>query len=261
MDKDKLMRFGMDGMPTDKYIYLGGRSRTVENKEKEIKVTNDEFVGCMCPICLNITPIHIFNTYKTIGVDNFIKGLQINTEYHGTCSYCNEDVKFDIIDGNMIEIIRILNEKGYFTLYCCEGHIEPNNEGKEEFTLPYIYFALYKDAEILKEHPLPATWELSEDINLNIFTVYDSINSEAEKNCNNKREYIDYIKSNWNQVERLNDILKWAKSLPDKPHAIKLKDNAYITTYKDTIIDYNAGVTIMYSNKQLLVKMEKEDEE
>ena len=51
-----------------------------------------------------------------------------------------EDIKTDFDEG-VIDILITLNEKNYFTNYCCEGHLNNKNEwnGYISFVYPYSF--------------------------------------------------------------------------------------------------------------------------
>ena len=51
-----------------------------------------------------------------------------------------EDIETDFDEG-VIDILITLNEKNYFTNYCCEGHLNNNNEwnGYISFVYPYSF--------------------------------------------------------------------------------------------------------------------------
>lgn len=71
------------------------------------------------------------------------------------CPYCNdEDANMFEIDEYMINPIRTLNQKGYYTKFCCEGHVAPKYADIDEYrailkaakndtvnySVPYIWF-------------------------------------------------------------------------------------------------------------------------
>ena len=80
------------------------------------------------------------------------------------CPYCNdEDADMFEIDEYMINPIRALNEKGYYTKFCCEGHVYSSyvqdvsgiydaiTDGTVDAVFPYIWFDWDKIVEEKKE--------------------------------------------------------------------------------------------------------------
>lgn len=53
------------------------------------------------------------------------------------CLYCKRMIDYKDIDKGMRPIIKELNDKGYATKFCCEGHF---NELKNRYMTAYIYF-------------------------------------------------------------------------------------------------------------------------
>jgi len=100
------------------------------------------------------------------------------------------------IDKNILPIIKILNEKGYFTDMCCEGHI-----GKTQN--PFIYISFRKGYKIKTPAPKGVVYNeggLRADI--------PGSSDEAKKR--NKRNL-------------LKSIYEWACELEDrKPQGLKL---------------------------------------
>lgn len=92
------------------------------------------------------------------------------------------------IDINIQEHIRILNKKGYHTMYCCEGHSRNSNT--------YISFA----DDYFKEISIPD--EFKYDKKRRIITYTYSMKLTEEKMEELKRE-------------KLAILLKWCKGLPD----------------------------------------------
>ena len=63
------------------------------------------------------------------------------------CRHCDSTNVFPI-DLGMVEIVQILNKKGYKTIMCCEGH--PTIDGKTSHVFPHLIFSKkYPSLELL----------------------------------------------------------------------------------------------------------------
>lgn len=116
----------------------------------------------MCPSCYRVisgkysSSIDIYTPTEVYGDDELIdkKNLHVYNDTHNNvsipCPYCNDDSVMFEIDRYMIDPIRFLNEKGYYTKFCCEGHISPKYTDTSESkaiekceivdSIPYIGF-------------------------------------------------------------------------------------------------------------------------
>jgi hypothetical protein len=209
-----------------KFYYIKSTDRKIFNiAEGKKKYIETGYVGFMCPNCLNIVNIGIASSNI---IDNiaFIKDFCVNTSYHGECYNCKEYVEFKCIDINMVKTIQILNSKGYYTAFSCEGHIEPDNDTlMDTFRVPYIHFYLWEDSEILKDYPLPESWFMPDIYkSTNTFSIYDSIMEEIPKEISvidDQDKFISWMHKNWDKEKRLKDIYNWAVSLPDRDDDLK----------------------------------------
>lgn len=93
------------------------------------------------------------------------------------------------IDKNIQEHIRILNNKGYRTMYCCEGHNTSSNT--------YISFA----ADCIDENNVPEGFK------------YDKKNRIIEYLYSSKLSIEEFEER---KREKLTKLLEWCKSLPLK---------------------------------------------
>ena len=136
----------------NKFTYYSPRRKLVENSYNAKHIAESGRIGFMCPECFHIVEADVSYSKSAYDIIDKIDNFHTSNEYYGECPKCKEDVKFIQLDGNMASIINILNCKGYFTAFCCEGHIEPDDySGIEEFTNAYIYFYLWND--ILNTYP------------------------------------------------------------------------------------------------------------
>jgi hypothetical protein len=239
------------------FIYLEPRHKMITNKANTKLICESQYIYLMCPECLNMTLTSISINSLATGINDTIKDFDITNSYYGTCPDCKEPVEFVTIDGNMGEIIKILNDKGYYTAYCCEGHIEQDCDLKDVFMHPYIYFYFWKDTEVLKTNPLPDTWYIEDiDKECHIFTICDNINTivpESIKTGNeihDVHEYIDWIKNNWDKKKRLQDICNWAIGLPNKSEDDKKALRDIAKKCRESILEKNSNKIVKYYEKQ-----------
>lgn len=79
------------------------------------------------------------------------------------CPHCGNSVTLIEVDPCIIQVVSILNKKGYLTNFSCEGHNETSN--------PYIYFSNKKQMEKYL-HTIPTSWFLDlEDIKEGRFII------------------------------------------------------------------------------------------
>lgn len=133
----------------------------------EFEIAKNQQKYFMCPSCYRVisgkysSSIDIYTPTEVYGDDELIdkKNLHVYNNTHNNvsipCPYCNdEDADMFEIDRYMIDPIRFLNEKGYYTKFCCEGHVYPKyidtNESEAilkaakddtvDYSVPYILF-------------------------------------------------------------------------------------------------------------------------
>lgn len=108
------------------------------------------------------------------------------------------DVVKDVIDEGMVDILIELNEKGYRTIYCCEGHCKDDVKKGKAYWEGYLAFA---DKYIFKEYP-PMFYKYTR----NRSYFYWEGNGE-----NSRKQFLD-------------EVYKWACCLPTR-------DKKKIVTY------------------------------
>ena len=128
-----------------------------------MKKDNEAYFNYVCPNCMNILndcTCELFPPYHLIHIDK-----------------------------NIQEHIRLLNEKGYRTLYCCEGHNVGSNT--------YITFSLdyFNDVE------MPKGFKYSKKRRTIGYTYSTKLNEEKLKKTKDKK---------------LADLLEWIKILPNR---------------------------------------------
>ena len=230
------------------YVFHNPRAKAInmDNKYKLFAEMNN--VVLMCPECLHMIKSTIAFT-NVINLQYEIENFISVNNYYGVCPNCKEDVKFELLDINIAQIIKVLNDKGYYTIFSCEGHIEPDvYTGEEGFAVPYIYFYNWNDSQILKDHPLPDTWYIpSDEKACEIFLIRGAKLINYFDNEEEYKAYMDYAKNEWDKEKSLRDIYNWAVSLPDKSQEEKQLFD-YFKSHKGLILAENANRTIIHSN-------------
>lgn len=232
------------------FIYHKPKYKLVRiiNGLKEIIVSGD--IALMCPKCFHVIESNVSSSKTIDNIGNTVaESICINDKYFGKCTNCNDDVDFIQIDANMAQIINILNTKGYYTAFSCEGHIESDDySGKKEFTNPYIYFYFWDYTENLIDNPLPESWHIDPlDKRCKIFNINDNILDSAPKYIDDHDELINWLENNWDQKKRLEDIYNWAVNLPDIPESKKKKYYKIIERDGDNILFKNSNKIIKAS--------------
>ena len=121
-------------------------------KSRHEKLTGN--YGFLCKNCGNIEKrfidINITVTHQVIDTDEDASSWVNYFLGDAGCKKCGSQDEMEIIDPNMIEPIRLLNECGLKTSFSCEGH---------EDSLPYIAFDRSVTVEeFLKLPKLPKMW-------------------------------------------------------------------------------------------------------
>ena len=235
----------------ENFVYHTPKYKLVRNMNGLKEVSESGKIALMCPECFHITETDV-NYTKLISMDNIIsESFTTSNSYYGACPKCGEYCEFTVIDINMAQIINILNNKGYFTAFCCEGHIDPDDyNGDEEFSCPYVYFYIWEDTNILKDYPLPDTWYIPDDNQeCKVFVIYDIINNDINKfkEYATAKELLDMIKNIWDKEQSVKDLYNWAVNLPEN----KNKDAYYefIKKYGSEILERNAEKIIAYDEE------------
>jgi hypothetical protein len=132
---------------------------TISNEEKKYFMCNKCFKTIKGKYNSSIS----FFSRDIIGLSNIKIYNDTENSISIKCPYCNDDdADMFEIDEYMIDPVRALNEKGYYTKFCCEGHIYPIYIEDDRIydavtnrtidsVVPYIWFDWYKIAEEKKE--------------------------------------------------------------------------------------------------------------
>ena len=148
----------------------------------------------------------IYNLFSFIKVNDIYEPI-IDAEINCLTNNC-DGILFDV-DELFAPMISLLNKKGYKTIYCCSGHIRPD----EEIIYNKKYQKRYKNY-IIESY-------ISFDISVklpNIPKGYSYDKSTGSKLDNTIRKTFNYRKRSENiLIDILNNtksVLKWVKSLP-----------------------------------------------
>lgn len=136
------------------------------------------------------------------------------------CLFSTNGYPLESIDEDMIPIITELNERGYYTTYCCQGH--PNNKTRWS---AYISFNNNYDFPI--NVPL---WEYGKSSLVKHYSrklINSSLNSAFYYWFGSKSKKIDQESE---RKELMNTIYKWACSLPKR--IIPKEESESIKYYK-----------------------------
>lgn len=122
-----------------------------------------------------------------------------------TCKNCGKkDDNAALIDVDIYPTIKELNKKGYYTSYCCSGHIS-----ESEKISCYAYVAFHPVPAIMENSiyrsnlstNLPSSWNLEEDRWVGNYQIIIRVRDEVQDNDPEK----NYLK----------EIYQWAKQLPE----------------------------------------------
>jgi len=153
-------------------------------------------IALICPECFATYMLYVNRKIKaSINVkdDNY---LNIYLGFGAFCDKCGFSGSFIEVDGNLGTTIEILNRKGYYTNFCCEGH--KKNKKHSTIAQAYIYFKQdLKYFYTIKEY-LPKTWYID--------------NNDFEQS-----KLIIRSKKGVSLKQRMKDIQKMARDLPTEP--------------------------------------------
>lgn len=188
-----------------KYKYIKPIHRYNSDNKRKVTTNESGYLYLMCPECLYMQKIYKQRcTYMEL--HHSIKDLNYSETISGECPRCKESVIFQEIDFNIARAIDILNEKGYFTVFSCEGHAGNDLDGEDFLSVPYIYFLSNRIVmKAIDKHPLPDTWK---------FETYGKSIILRSKICNylNSMKQEEILKI-WNQKKEMEDLMEWVDSL------------------------------------------------
>ena len=152
---------------------------------------------CMCTKCKEI--------YEA---DSLKEESKIN-DYSVSCPKSNCKGMVFEIDEEMIPIISILLDKGYLTMYCCQGHI-----AEDLYTQIYIMIRGNLEFNNLINYAPPEGYTLKN------FTSHDVINNKTIDAVMIER-IVNYEENSYSErmrmlIEERLKLLKWVEDLPER---------------------------------------------
>ena len=183
---------------------LIGIKRTSYNKNgKDVTIT-DGTLGFICPVCGRVTyvPMYVKCVTKMVNESENATFPIYRVKCH-TCD--NEFYTMVDYDPNIVEILYVLNTKGYSTMYSCEGHVE----SYDQISVPYISF---KDKTICDSIKAPAGWKWDND-NPGLLSLRYVMSDETSEEIlddfyKGKSTYEDW------KEQPLKDLAEWAIQIP-----------------------------------------------
>ncbi len=121
------------------------------SNEKFYNLATNEIKYFMCDHCYSYIKGNYNASISFMSIDNLHIYNNTDNVVSIKCPYCEEREMFEI-DPYMINPIKALNQKGYYTRFCCEGHVFPKyvddttdlekaiKEDNIDCSIPYIWF-------------------------------------------------------------------------------------------------------------------------
>lgn len=187
----------------------------MKNEERELQTKSiryDQVI--MCPKCFHGELVEITETVKVKPKDtklltHYIENMAIyRSDMAITCGNCGETTYgVPIIDADIYPTIKVLNEKGYITRFCCSGHEAQDYIGprKANYSAYISFVPPSTTTDQLKLHKnitenFPESWYIDHEGDDVPKEITIRVHEEVQKNDPEK----NYLK----------DILSWAQQLP-----------------------------------------------
>ena len=133
-----------------------------DNLEHKYNYNTNGILAFICPKCGEINYKYVNFTASITSEPS--AACPAMATYYLTCEFCHEQIETYDLDPNIAPTIKLLNELGYKTVACCEGHLYPYHDIGigEHFTrfqkdyeveYPYIYFWDDSIINIMKRPP------------------------------------------------------------------------------------------------------------
>ena len=193
-------------------IFKDNRNLVIDNKATAVKAGIESI---MCPQCHTLYSIAVNHMISTMEHKSPMSiDFDTNLYAHCDCGYWGPFIELDY---NISHTIQLLNNKGYATKYCCEGHIERDVEsGELDVSCAYIYFENVGQNIITYPYPLPKSWMVDkEDLADGRFIIRDKHTIELLIAGEDPKLIYD----TWDKHKSLLDIHEWALHLPILPIA------------------------------------------
>ena len=172
------------------------------NKINRYSIEQDGYFAIICPKCFKVYTLKMKSSIDL----EFSSSKRNNLLYYYPeiilqCDCGHEIHTKNIFDPNIAPIIAILNSKGYYTTFSCEGHSlllrQISKKPREAYCQAYVSFLYPIDEEILKQFPIPAPWFVdAKDYPQFVIRCKESYHRHHD------------IK------DKMRPLRKWAKSLP-----------------------------------------------
>lgn len=179
----------------------------MDKSEREKYASTTKEYRYMCPICFNYVKKPCAEHLTSVDEEDIAERGKPNK-----CPKCGHEKMF-VIDARICDAVQDLNRKGYFTRFCCEGHVYK----EDSESIPYISFEskIWKSPNDLH---LPSSWyaEKKREYKSNgKATLKTAISIYAkEPLAINDDGYYEKFASF--KEKALKDIKSWAKSIPKK---------------------------------------------
>lgn len=183
--------------------------KPIEEKELQTKsIRYDQVI--MCPKCFHGEYVEITETVKVRPKNaklfvHYLDDIAIyRSDMSMVCGKCGwKSDRASLIDSEIFPVIKVLNEKGYYTENCCSGHVF-----EYDGTMSYAYISFGPMPKIIKQSKfyenisknIPSSWYLDE-------------NEWCEPWCCALR-VDEKVQLNDPEKKYLKDILSWAQQLP-----------------------------------------------
>lgn len=139
------------------------------------------------------------------------------------------------VDEDIAETISILNKKGYYTMFCCSGHLKDprlyemyhrkNDIEYDDIDFGYIVNKDENSFEVLMPYTFTSVYIMfKENYNFNFLPNGFYIVDESDVNNYTIEKIIEYyndgIRKSWSEINKEikdinNNLLEWAKELPN----------------------------------------------
>lgn len=185
----------LDTYKENKYEF--SRSVSIDNKTGVVKESYHGKIGLMCPKCgyMEFTQLDYTSNISNDESKYDENLISYNTLTHFTesCKICGESTVLEEIDPNIASAISNLNEAGYITNFCCEGH-----KIDDEMNNPYISFDPTNKLEVLQNifYDLPLSWYVDYslyDINGSVVIRSDSSSTDPDEAILDIKQWAGFV--------------------------------------------------------------------
>lgn len=172
MEVGYVEEFQKNLMPCQPWCDTGMHFTSEKYTTVETKLKYNGKMAIMCPICFNYVIIDNYtDMYTSMNPANIpssnvqVYTMNIDVNYKGVCKNDKDERfrNFIKVDPNIAEIIKVLNNKGWRTEYCCESHPEEVifdgyisfKPKLPEYILNTLPISWYHDTRTISKHEIP----------------------------------------------------------------------------------------------------------